>query len=101
MSDPAATKKALDRVRIVAVLDGIALIVLLYCAITDREGVIDVLGPLHGLGFLLLLYLTAKGAGEGRWGWWFPAITLVTTGPPGSLVGDLKIRRELAGTSAS
>ena len=100
MNDPAATKRDLDRVRIVAVLDALALVVLVYCAITDREGVINVLGPIHGLGFVLLLYLTAKGAGEGRWGWWFPAVTLVTGGPPGSLIGDVRIRRELVGTPA-
>ena len=100
MNDPSATKRDLDRVRIVAVLDALALVVLVSCAITDREGVINVLGPIHGLGFVLLLYLTAKGAGEGRWGWWFPAVTLVTGGPPGSFIGDIRIRRELAGTPA-
>ena len=52
-----------------------------------------------GLGFVLLMYLTAKGAGEGRWGWWFPAVTLVTAGPPGSILGEIKLRRDLAGTS--
>ncbi|HYF25514.1 MAG TPA: DUF3817 domain-containing protein [Baekduia sp.] len=98
MTDASAVRKELDRVRLVAILDGLALLVLLYCAVTDRESVINVLGPIHGLGFLLLLYLTAKGAGEQRWGWWFPAVTLVTGGPPGSIFGDLKIRRELAAT---
>ena len=85
----------LDRVRIVALLDGLLLVPLVWAALTDREGVVDILGPIHGVGFLLLMYLTVAGAGRGRWGWWFPAVTLFTGGPPGSLVGDLRIRRTL------
>ena len=99
MPDPAAIRKELDRVRVVAIADALLLIPLVICALTEREGVVNVLGPIHGLGFVLLMYLTAKGAGEGRWGWWFPAVTLVTAGPPGSILGDLKLRRDLAGTS--
>ncbi len=95
MTDPAAIRRDLNRVRIVALLDGLLLIPLVLCAITDQESVVSILGPIHGVGFLLLMYLTAKGAGEGRWGWWFPALTLVTAGPPGSLIGDLRIRRQL------
>ncbi|WP_205695660.1 DUF3817 domain-containing protein [Conexibacter sp. SYSU D00693] len=93
--DAATIRKELDRVRIVAIIDGIALIALLICAATDQEGIINVLGPIHGVGFLILLYLTGKGAGEGRWGWWFPAVTLVTTGPPGSIYGHIRISRAL------
>ena len=37
----------------------------------------------------------ARGAAEERWGWWFPALVVVTLGPPGSLIGDLRIRRGL------
>jgi hypothetical protein len=37
-----------------------------------------------------------SGAGEGLWGWWFPAIVVVTLGPPGSLIGDVRIRRRLS-----
>ena len=93
MSD---VRRELDRVRVVAVLDGLLLLPLVWAALTEREGVVDVLGPVHGVGFLLLMLLTARGAGEGRWGWWFPAITLVTGGPIGSLIGDVRIRRALA-----
>ena len=64
-------------------------------ALADRDGLVSVLGPVHGVGFLVLLFLCARGAGEGRWGWWFPALVAVTLGPPGSLVGDLRLRRRL------
>ena len=37
-----------------------------------------------------------RGAAEKRWGWWFPAIVVVTLGPPGSLIGDVICRRKLA-----
>ena len=43
----------------------------------------------------LIRALCLRRAGEGRWGSWFPAIVVVTLGPPGSLIGDLKIRKEL------
>lgn len=99
--DTASTLQALDRIRVIAIADGVALVALLICAFTDQEGIINVLGPVHGIGFIALLYLCVKGAGEDRWGWWFPAIVLVTAGPLGSLIGDAKIRREVAATAAA
>lgn len=93
------TRRLLDVIRVIAIADALLLVVLVFCAITDRESVVSVLGPMHGVGFLILLYLCVRGAGEGLWGWWFPAIVLVTAGPPGSLIGELRIRRELASTS--
>jgi hypothetical protein len=27
------------------------------------------------------------------WGWWFPGVVLVTGGPLGSLLGELRLRR--------
>jgi hypothetical protein len=89
------TLKQLDLIRVVALADAFLLLPLVVAALTDQEGLVNVLGPIHGVGFLALLFLCARGAGEGRWGWWFPALVVVTLGPPGSLVGDLRIRREL------
>jgi hypothetical protein len=89
------TLKQLDLIRVVALADAFLLLPLVVAALTDQEGLVSVLGPIHGVGFLALLFLCARGAGEGRWGWWFPALVVVTLGPPGSLVGDLRIRREL------
>ena len=90
-----ATIRRLNRIRAVAVVDAVLLVVLVFAALSDAEGVVDWLGPIHGVGFLALVFMCLQGAGEGRWGWWFPAIVVVTLGPPGSLIGDLKIRRAL------
>ena len=92
--DAAAQRKALNRVLAVGLADALLLVVLLYFAFVDRnEAAISVLGPIHGVGFLVLLFLTAQGAGERRWGWWFPGLVLVTGGPLGTIVGDLVLRR--------
>lgn len=93
--DPGEIRRALDRVRLVAVADALLLVPLVWAALTDREGVVDILGPIHGVGFVLLVTLAARGASLGFWGWWFPAVTVATAGPPGSLVGDVRIRRTL------
>ena len=93
--DVARTRRQLDVIRIVALVDALLLVVLVFCALTDREAVVSVLGPIHGVGFLALLYLCVQGAGERLWGWWFPALVFVTAGPPGSLIGELRIRRRL------
>jgi hypothetical protein len=52
------------------------------------------------VGFLLLLVLVVRGATERFWGWWFPALVVVTLGPPGSLLGDVRIRRALTAEGA-
>ena len=93
--DAVRTRRQLDVIRAVALVDAALLVVLVICALTDRDGIVSVLGPIHGVGFLALLYLCVRGAGERLWGWWFPAVVLVTAGPPGSLIGELRIRREL------
>ncbi len=87
------TLRQLNTVRVVAVLDALLLVPLVYAALTDAEGAVDVLGPLHGVGFLILAALTARGALLRLWGWWFPALVVVTLGPPGSFIGDVRIRR--------
>ena len=39
--------------------------------------------------------LCGIGSLENRWDWWFPALVVVTLGPPGSLIGDYVLRRKL------
>ncbi|EHN12605.1 hypothetical protein PAI11_04890 [Patulibacter medicamentivorans] len=97
MPDVARTRRLLNVIAVVALLDFLLLIPLVLGAVgaIDSDSFVGILGPIHGVGYLALLYLTAKGAGERRWGWWFPAITLVTAGPPGSLIGDVLLRRQL------
>ena len=88
-------RRRLDRIRIIAIVDAALLVLLVIAAINENESVVDWLGPIHGVGYLMLLFLCARGAAERLWGWWFPAIVVVTLGPPGSLIGDVKIRRDL------
>jgi hypothetical protein len=93
---PPKQRRALNLVLAVGLADALLLVVLLYFAFADRsDAAVSVLGPIHGIGFLILLYLTVSGAGAKRWGWWFPAIVLVTGGPVGSIVGDVILRRQL------
>lgn len=93
---PASQRQALNRVLAVGMADALLLVVLLYVAFVDRnEEAISVLGPIHGIGYMILLYMTVAGAGAKRWGWWFPGIVLVTGGPLGSILGDVVLRRRL------
>jgi len=92
MPERATTLKKLDRIRIVAAVDLALLIVLLFCSFTDRKGGVSVLGPIHGVIFLGLLYLTVVGAGEKRWSWLFPVTTVI---PLFALLYDAKLRREM------
>jgi hypothetical protein len=89
-------RKLLNQVLLVGIADAILLVVLLYFAVVNRsDDAVHILGPIHGLGFLALLAMTANGALQRLWGWWFPAIVVVTGGPIGSIVGDQVLRRRL------
>jgi hypothetical protein len=90
----ARTLKRLNAIAIIAVADALLLGVLLWASFTDSD-LVHVLGPVHGGGYLALLVLCAIGSLEDRWDWWFPALVLVTLGPPGSLIGDYILRRKL------
>ena len=94
-SDPSRTRQLLRWVAIAAAVDFLLLVPLVYASLSDNHDLVSILGPIHGAGYLLQLGLTAVGAVEKRWGWWFPALVVVTLGPPGSLIGDLRIRRSL------
>lgn len=96
MPDPAQTHKQLDLIRVVALVDFFLLVALVAASLSD-SGAVSILGPIHGLIFLGLVYLVVKGAGEGRWGWWFVITTPV---PIFALVGEYKIRRDLPAPAA-
>ena len=95
MTTTDTTLHSLRLIRIVAIVDFVLLVPLVAAAISHAEGVVDVLGPIHGAGFLLLVFLCVRGVREDRWGWWFPVLVVVTLGPPGSLIGERRIRRSL------
>jgi hypothetical protein len=89
-------RRLLDIILVVGLADFLLLLVLLYVAWIDRsDAAVSVIGPIHGIGFVALLFLTFRGAVERFWGWWFPAIVLVTGGPIGSLIGELVLRRRI------
>jgi hypothetical protein len=89
-------KKLLNAVLAVGITDALLLVVLVYFAFVNRsDTAVHILGPIHGLGFLALVGLAANGALRRLWGWWFPALVVVTGGPLGSIVGDLVLRRRL------
>ena len=92
MPDRATTIKKLDLIRIVAAVDLVLLILLLACSFTNNKNGVQILGPIHGVIFLGLLYLTAVGAGEKRWSWVFPVTTII---PLFALLYDVKLRREI------
>lgn len=95
--DLASTRRLLNIVLAIGIADLVLFLILIWVAFIDRsDSMVSLIGPIHGVGFVALLGLTAYGAVEGRWGWWFPGITLITTGPPGSIIGDLILRRQLA-----
>lgn len=87
-------EKRLKLIWWVAVADLILLIPLIIGVITDNHGLAPILGPIHGAGFLFEVYLTGLGAQDRWWGWWYPAVTLITTGPPGALLGHRKAHNE-------
>jgi hypothetical protein len=100
VSESADTLKQLDLIRVLAIADFVLLVPLLldlFGAI-DSERMVGIVGPIHGIGFLVLIFLAGRGAAEGRWGWWFPGAVLITLGPIGSLWGEHRIRRRLQAT---
>ncbi len=92
---PPLDRRLLRWILVLGIADGILLLVLIFFAFVHRsDSAVHLLGPIHGIGFLILLGLTVRGASDRQWGWWFPAIVLVTAGPLGSIVGDVVLRRQ-------
>jgi integral membrane protein len=88
-------RRHLNIVLAIGIADAVLLVILLYFAFVDRsDSAVSVLGPIHGIGFVILLVLTVRGAANRLWGWWFPLIVFVTGGPIGTIVGDLILRRQ-------
>lgn len=93
----------LNIIATVAVIDFLLLIPLIWASsfVADKHGVVSILGPLHGTLFIVLIGLCAYGSMQKWWGWWFPIITVITLGPPGSLIGDFIVRRQIREGAAS
>lgn len=95
--DAARDLRRLNLIAVVGVLDAVLLVplVLGVLGVLDTSAYVGAVGGAHGVGFLVLVGLTGAGALARRWGWWFPALTIITGGPVGSLVGDVVLRRRL------
>ena len=81
-------------VRWISVVDLILLIVLLLASFINDEDLVRIFGLTHGIVFLALIALVGIGATQKLWSWWFLVATLLTTGPPGALVGEVIIARK-------
>ena len=81
-------------VRWIALADLILLIVLLVASFANNDELVQIFGLTHGIVFLVLIAIVSIGAFQKLWGWWFLFVTLITTGPPGALVGEVLIVRK-------
>ena len=81
-------------VRWIALADLVLLIVLLVASFANNEELVQIFGLTHGIVFLALIAIVGIGAVQKLWSWWFLVATLVTTGPPSALVGEVLIARK-------
>ena len=81
-------------VRWIALADLVLLIVLLVASFANNEKMVQIFGLTHGIVFLALIAVVGIGAVQKLWSWWFLVGTLITTGPPGALVGEVLIARK-------
>ena len=81
-------------VRWIALADLVLLIVLLVASFANNEEMVRIFGLTHGIVFLALIATVGIGAVRKLWSWWFLVGTLITTGPPGALVGEVLIARK-------
>jgi hypothetical protein len=88
-------RRLLNAATVLGVVDAALLVPLLIAAAVHHEPTIDILGPLHGGLFIVLVAVVALGAGLRYWGWWFPATVVVTLGPPGSFFGEWRLRKRV------
>ena len=86
-------RQRLRVVQIVALIDLVLLAMLVTAAVTRQQNLVHILGPIHGINYLLLLVIVSTAALDGLWGWWFPLLVLFTAGPPGAFIGEWLILR--------
>ncbi|GHO50512.1 hypothetical protein [Ktedonospora formicarum] len=89
------TRRRLRLIRWATILDLILLVVLVSASLGGKREIVRLVGPLHGINFLLLLAMVGTGTIDGLWGWWFPLVVLLTTGSPGALLGEWIIGRRM------
>lgn len=88
-------KRRLTLVRWVAIPDLILLVSLITASRLGERELVSILGPIHGINFLLLVMVVGLGTVDKLWKWWFPVITFFTGGPIGAFIGEQIISRQL------
>jgi hypothetical protein len=96
----ASVRRLLRWVAVVAIFDFVLLVPLAVGALSGHHQLARTLGPVHGVGFLVEIYLAVRGARSRFWGWWFPLIVLVTGGPLGALIGHRVVTARLRRTDS-
>lgn len=97
----------LRQFRVVALLEGLSFVVLLFVAmplkyLADLPLAVRIVGSLHGLLFLVFLIALFRAASERRWPLSRSAVAFASSLVPfATLLFDRSLRREIAGTSAS
>ena len=81
-------------VRWASLLDLLLLVVLLSASFAGNEELVQIFVLIHGIAFLVLISVVGLGAAQRLWGWWFLVVTVITTGPPGALIGEILIARK-------
>lgn len=89
------TKRRLTLVRWVAIPDFVLLVSLVTASRLGNRELVSILGPIHGINFLLLVMVVGLGAVDKLWKWWFPLITFFTGGPLGAFIGEIILSRQL------
>jgi len=96
---PAAPRTLLTRLRWAALLEGATLVLLLLVAVPIKHlggepRLVSILGPLHGLAFLVYLWLLLQTVGAGLWtrreAW---RLALACLLPLGTWVNDSFVRK--------
>lgn len=90
-------EQVLKWILIVSWVDLLLFLPLLYGVIAGNESLSPIFGPIHGVGFIIEVGLIGYGAINKWWGWWYPVVTVITTGPPGAILGHRKAKREALG----
>jgi hypothetical protein len=88
-------KRRLAIVRWVAIPDFVLLVALVTASRLGNRELVSILGPIHGINFLLLVMVVTLGAVDKVWKWWFPVITFFTGGPVGAFIGEIIISKQL------
>src|SRR3954454_9315968 len=94
-SGNAALRISLNVILGAALADALFLVALLVALAIGGRGAAGVPAALYAFGFIYLLYLAAKGAMDGRWGWSYLVLIALTLGPIGALVGERRLRARI------